>query len=102
MSRKYNELKNIRNLYDTAFANYNNDSFVRRRDNLKKYLKKLKLNTTPGAQLFIDDFKTEIPLLGAVAQRNLSILANKTLQQLQTGEIIDLSDIPNVHGPLRY
>ena len=52
-SRKYNELKNIRNLYDTAFANYNNDSFVRRRDNLKKYLKKLKLNTKAGAQLFI-------------------------------------------------
>jgi hypothetical protein len=97
MSRKYNELKNIRNLYDTAFDNYNNDSFLRSRDNLKKYLKKLKLNTTPGAQLFIKDFKTEIPLLGAVAQRNLSILANKTLQQLQTGEIIDLSDIPNVN-----
>ena len=97
MSRKYNELKNIRNLYDTAFDNYNNDSFLRSRDNLKKYLKKLKLNTTPGAQLFIKDVKTEIPLLGAVAQRNLSILANKTLQQLQTGEIIDLSDIPNVN-----
>jgi hypothetical protein len=97
MSRKYNELKNIRNLYDTAFDNYNNDSFLRSRDNLKKYLKKLKLNTTPGAQLFIKTFKTEIPLLGDSAKRNLSILANKTLQQLQTGEIIDLSDIPNVN-----
>jgi hypothetical protein len=95
-------LKNIRNLYDTAFDNYNNESFIRRRDNLKKYLKKLKLNTITGAQLFIKTFKTEIPLLGDPAKRNLSILANKTLQQLQTGEIIDLSDIPNVHGPLRY
>jgi hypothetical protein len=97
MSRKYNELKNIRNLYDTAFDNYNNDSFLRSRDNLKKYLKKLKLNTITGAQLFIKTFKTEIPLLGDPAKRNLSILANKTLQQLQTGEIIDLSDIPNVN-----
>jgi hypothetical protein len=97
MSRKYNELKNIRNLYDTAFANYNNDSFIRRRDNLKKYLIQLNLNTITGAQLFIKTFKTEIPLLGDSAKRNLSILANKTLQQLQTGEIIDLSDIPNVN-----
>jgi len=100
MGRKYDELKNIRNLYDTAFANYNNDTFIRRKNNLKKYLKQLNLNTTPGAKLFIEDFKTEIPTLNKSAKRNLSVLANKTLQQLQSSEIIDLSDIPDVPGTL--
>jgi len=100
MGRKYDELKNIRNLYDTAFDNYNNDTFIRRKNNLKKYLKQLNLNTTPGAELFIEEFKTEIPTLNKLAKRNLSVLANKTLQQLQSSEIIDLRDIPDVPGTL--
>jgi len=96
MGKIYEKLKTINKLYNKALDSINTKNWEKSQNELSNYLDRfglIKRKTPTRAKKFLDDLNKELPTL---EEAELNIMFNdlvQTLWQLQTGEIILISEL---------